>query len=299
MKKIMRKQGEQFMNENVESVINSIKNKYDELFSAEKKVADYILENPGKTIVMNISELAKKSETSEATVVRMCKHVGYQGYYQMRIILSHDLGKNKDTYNDNEKLNSSKKIFNFCAKRVTSLSNSIDMETLLNAAKLIKSSRMVYLVAAGNTSPIAVDLGFRLERCGIPCSYSMIAEHFLNHVNLGTSDDTVIAISRSGASKQVVQAMALAKKNNLHSIVISGERDTQLSENSDCVFHIVEKNEDIFGKTVPDSHLCELAINDAILYAVKYYDALTKEDYKEDENYTEDEIELLLSEYKL
>lgn len=286
--------------EKVNSVIESIKMKYDKLFSAEKKAADYILSNPGETIMMKISELARKSGTSEATVVRMCKHVGYQGYYQMRLLMSHDLGKHRASYEANEVLNSARRLFDFSAARIAALGESIDIETLIESARFLRMSRMVFVVAAGNTSPVATDLGFRLERCGIPCSYSMIPEHFLNHVNLGTKDDTIIAISRSGASKQVVQAMELARKNNMHSIVISGERHTQLSEYADCVLQIVDKQKKTGVGVEPDSHLCEMAVSDALLYIVRYFDTFMRstEEGKKSDNYADD-VELLLSEYKL
>lgn len=290
------------MAEKGNSVLEDIKMKYNELFSAEKRAADYILAHPGECIMMNISELAHKSGTSEATVVRMCKHAGYQGYYQMRLLMSHDLGKHRSSYDGNEMLNSARRLFDFSAARVAALRETIDIETLIRAAKLLRMSRMVYVVAAGNTSPVAMDLGFRLERYGIPCSYAMIPEHFLNHVSLATSDDTIIAISRSGASKQVVQAMELARKNKLHSIVISGESQTQLTEYADCVLQIVDKQKKSGVGIEPDSHLCEMAISDAILYIVRYFDALMQnaQDNKNAEKYSDsDDVELLLSEYKL
>lgn len=288
------------MAEKSNSVIENIRAKYDNLFSAEKRAADYILKHSGECIMMNISELAQRSGTSEATVVRMCKHVGYQGYYQMRLLMSHDLGKNQNSYDENEMLNSARRLFDFSATRIVALGESINIEMLVEVARLLRMSRMVYVVAAGNTTPIAMDLGFRLERCGIPCSYSMIPEHYLNHVSLGTKYDTIIAISRSGASKQVVQAMELAKKNNLHSIVISGECNSQLTEYADCVLQIVDKRKKKGGDIEPDSHLCEMAISDAILYAVRYFDAFMEstEDNKKAGSYSDD-VELLLSEYKL
>lgn len=289
------------MTEKSSSVIENIKMKHSELFSAEKKVADYIVSNSRDVIMMNISELAQKSGASEATVVRMCKHVGYQGYYQMRLLMSHDLGKNRDeSYDGNEMLDSAGRLFDFGASRVATLQETIDLDLLLKVARLLRMSRVVYVVAAGNTSPIAIDLGFRLERCGIPCSYSMIPEHFLNHVSLGTSDDTIIAISRSGASKQVVQAMELARKNHMHSIVISGEKSTQLTEFADCVLQVVDKQKDRQMRMEPDSHLCEMAVNDAIIYIVRYFDTFMEnaQNVKKTDIYGDD-VELLLSEYKL
>ncbi len=281
------------------SVLDRIKENYEELFSAEKRVAEFILENPQEMIMMNISELAQKSGSSEATVVRMCKHVGYQGYHQMRIVLSHDLGKTRGTYDDSEMLSTAQHLFDSSAARVAALGETINMEQLIDVAKLLKASRMVYIVAAGNTTPVASDLGFRLERYGIPCSYAILPEQFLNHVSHGTTEDTIIAISRSGDSKSVVQAMELARKKRMKSIVISGEKNTQMAESADCVLQITDKKK---KKTVTelDSHLLEFAVSDAILHVVRYYECYVKDMTRNEGCVNDgDDVELLLSEYKL
>lgn len=70
-----------------------ISNEYDNIFSTEKKVADFVMTNPHRAVEFNVSELAKASGVSDATVVRVCHHIGYTGYHQFRIALSRDLGK--------------------------------------------------------------------------------------------------------------------------------------------------------------------------------------------------------------
>lgn len=285
------------MMENGNSVLGEMKANYDNLSSAEKRAAEYILEHARDVVMMNISDLAQRSGSSEATIVRMCKHLGYQGYHQMRLLMSHDIGKSQSAREEDVQIRSAMHLFQESAKRVQMLAESIDMDTLLKAAQIIKTSRLVFVVAAGNTTPIANDLGFRLERYGIPCSYSVLPEQFLNHVSLGTKEDVIIAISRSGASRPVVQAMELAKKKAMRSIVISGEVKTQLSEDADCVLRIIDNKRDIMEL---DSHLVEMAVSDAIVSVIKHYDILTKAtEIREKPATYEDDVELLLSEYKL
>lgn len=287
------------MSEVSNSVIKQIRAKYKELFSAEKRVAEYILETPQALITMNISELARESGSSEATVVRMCKHVGYQGYHQMRLIMSHDLGKTQRTYDDGEILSTTQNLFSASAARVAALAERIDMELLVKTARILRSSRLVFVVAAGNTTPVANDLGFRLERCGIPCSYSVLPEQYLNHVGLGTSEDAIIAISRSGVSKPVVQAMNLARKNHMKTIVITAEKDTQLAEGADCILQIVDKKQKTTVAEL-DTHLLEFAVSDAILHVIRNFDRYVNESEAEKKRSDDmDDIELLLSEYKL
>ena len=95
----------------VKEVLDVIREKYEEIFSAEKRVADFVLQNPHKAVECNVSELAKISGVSDATVVRMCHHIGYKGYYQFRITLARDIGKKQ--YSDAENLQNTGAIERF------------------------------------------------------------------------------------------------------------------------------------------------------------------------------------------
>lgn len=281
---------------NKENTIDHMKKHYMELFPAEKKVADYILNHTEEVLMLNVSDLAGKSETSEATVVRTCKHLGYDGYYQMRILLSHDLGKN-GTHNEKKDLETSKKFFAYHAERVGYLAEHIATETLLNVSKILMNSRYIHIVGVGNTVPVVMDLGFRLERYGLPCTYSMIPEHFYNHIAMGSSQDSIVAISRTGASTAVIRAVEMARKNKMKIIVITGELNKHITEHADEVIHVVEINSNEEMAIKPDSHLLEMAVNDAILYSVKNYKHLS-EDVPE-KQIEKENIDALLSEFKL
>ena len=159
------------------------------------------------------------------------------------------------------------------------------------------TSRNNHIVGVGNTVPVVLDLGFRLQRQGVCCTYSMLPEHFYNHIILGSDQDSLIAISRSGSSTQVIRAIEMAHKKGMKIVVITGELNKQFIENADEIIHVVEKNNNEGMVIKPDSHILEFAVNDAILYSVKNYkrladDAARKQSDKEN-------IEILLSEFKL
>lgn len=73
------------------SVIENIKHNFEALFPAEKKTAQYILDHLEEVTLLNISQLAKKAHASEASIVRMAKYLGYNGFFQMRLLLSNDV----------------------------------------------------------------------------------------------------------------------------------------------------------------------------------------------------------------
>lgn len=245
------------------SVIENIKHNFEELFPAEKKTAQYILDHLEEVTLLNISQLAKKAHASEASIVRMAKHLGYNGFFQMRLLLSNDVAQKDSDMLNNAPLLTSEKIFSACANRIRSLSSFISTNDLLCAAKLICEARICHIIGAGNTIPIASDL--------------------------------VIAISRSGASTQVLKALSLAKKKEMKILVITADPNSQIMDFSDAILQINDTNEMHDQNVRADSHLLELAVNDALIYVIKNYPLFNSDDKLPTQI---NDVELLLSETK-
>lgn len=277
------------------SVIENIKHNFEELFPAEKKTAQYILDHLEEVTLLNISQLAKKAHASEASIVRMAKHLGYNGFFQMRLLLSNDVAQKDSDMLNNAPLLTSEKIFSACANRIRSLSSFISTNDLLCAAKLICEARMCHIIGAGNTIPIASDLGFRLQRNGQSCMYSSLPEQYFNNIALGDSSDLIIAISRSGASTQVLKALSLAKKKEMKILVITADPNSQIMDFSDAILQINDTNEMHDQNVRADSHLLELAVNDALIYVIKNYPLFNFDDKLPTQI---NDVELLLSETK-
>ena len=277
------------------SVIENIKHNFEELFPAEKKTAQYILDHLEEVTLLNISQLAKKAHASEASIVRMAKHLGYNGFFQMRLLLSNDVAQKDSDMLNNAPLLTSEKIFSACANRIRSLSSFISTNDLLCAAKLICEARICHIIGAGNTIPIASDLGFRLQRNGQSCMYSSLPEQYFNNIALGDSSDLVIAISRSGASTQVLKALSLAKKKEMKILVITADPNSQIMDFSDAILQINDTNEMHDQNVRADSHLLELAVNDALIYVIKNYPLFNFDDKLTTQI---NDVELLLSETK-
>ena len=277
------------------SVIENIKLNFEELFPAEKKTAQYILDHLEEVTLLNISQLAKKAHASEASIVRMAKHLGYNGFFQMRLLLSNDVAQKDSDMLNNAPLLTSEKIFSACANRIRSLSSFISTNDLLCAAKLICEARICHIIGAGNTIPIASDLGFRLQRNGQSCMYSSLPEQYFNNIALGDSSDLVIAISRSGASTQVLKALSLAKKKEMKILVITADPNSQIMDFSDAILQINDTNEMHDQNVRADSHLLELAVNDALIYVIKNYPLFNFDDKLPTQI---NDVELLLSETK-
>lgn len=275
------------------TVIDTIKEQYDNIFNAEKKVADFILNSPEQAVNANVSELASFSGVSDATVIRFCKHIGYQGYYQLRINLSRDIGRKQvpQISLEGNPENAVMEKIQSMASYFLAVGKQINPQNLLECVNAIKECNQVHIVAVGNTSPLSQYMGFRLGRLGIKCTYNVLPEYFMNHVNLADEDDMVIAISQSGLSRQVVQAMELAKDKGLRTIAITAYKNSPVSNAADLLLLTSIEDGSTFDYYKSYSHFYETAVIDILLHFLTNEEKIISS--------SADVPEMLLSETKL
>ena len=74
-----------------QSVMGIICSDYKQFFDAEKKIADYIMENKKNVVDMTVAELAQASDTSDATVSRFCRRCGFKGFQSLKMALAKEV----------------------------------------------------------------------------------------------------------------------------------------------------------------------------------------------------------------
>ena len=205
------------------TVWENIKNNYSTLFEAEAKVADFILNNPGQALEANVSETAELSGVSDATVVRFCKRIGYDGFYQLKLQLSHDMGKNGAISEGKEGIahNSAKERILAITNNIVTISRHIDTEVLKKCAEAIDKSSTVFVIGNGYAKILACDIIYRLTRMGVRCSGGGYSETDFENLYMGQENDVAIFISRSGEDKKTYKEMQFATNKKMVTISLT------------------------------------------------------------------------------
>lgn len=235
----------------MESVLDDITVLYDQLFDAEKKIAKYILNNPKEVVDMTVSELAETSDVSIASVSRFCRKVGLKGFAQLKISLAQEL---VDTHKSGEVSNEislediPQSLQNILANKITELKqtvNLINTDEFKEVLECIKDASRVQVVAVGNTIPVAIDAAFKFNELGIPTTAGTIWETQLSYSFTLGKGDVLIAISNSGESDKVLEAVKIANKNGAKTLGITNSAHSAIGE--EVQYHITTaKREKLF-----------------------------------------------------
>lgn len=233
--------GENQMNQS-QSVLDCITVLYDQLFDAEKKIAKFILNNPKKIVDMTVSELAEISDVSIASVSRFCRKVGLKGFAQLKISLAQELvdtHKSGEISNDISVDNIPQSLQNILANKITELKqtvNLINTDEFREILEGIRDSSRVQVIAVGNTIPVAIDAAFKFNELGIPTTAGTIWETQLSYSFTLGKGDVLIAISNSGESDKVLEAVKIANHNKAMTIGITNSPHSAIGE--EVQYHI-------------------------------------------------------------
>lgn len=233
--------GENQMNQS-QSVLDCITVLYDQLFDAEKKIAKFILNNPKKVVDMTVSELAEISDVSIASVSRFCRKVGLKGFAQLKISLAQELvdtHKSGEISNDISVDNIPQSLQNILANKITELKqtvNLINTDEFREILEGIRDASRVQVIAVGNTIPVAIDAAFKFNELGIPTTAGTIWETQLSYSFTLGMGDVLIAISNSGESDKVLEAVKIANNNKAMTIGITNSPHSAIGE--EVQYHI-------------------------------------------------------------
>ena len=251
----------------MESIIHKIRSAYDDMGRSEKRIADYILENTPKIVELSISELASYCGSGDATVVRFARRLGFNGYQALKLGIAAEISSSSSIDSTIEKNDSCYEIF---IKRINSISVSLhntesvlDTKQMDKAAKCIMNARRIIIFGLGNSAAIAMDAAHKFLRLGLDaqaCCDNHMQAIISSHVDKNT---VAIGISHSGASRDIVEALEIAKSKNATTICITNYGNSPILSVSDI--HLFTQSEETKTSILAmSSRIAQLAIFDAI-----------------------------------
>lgn len=213
---------------------------YEQFFDAEKRIADYIMENKKSVVDMTVAQLAKASGTSDATVSRFCRRCGFKGFQSLKIDLAKEVAEEErdslQVSNEIDRRNLAQSLQNILANKtaeMTATMGMLDTDNLEAILSALENARIIQFAAVGNTIPVAMDGAFKFNQLGLRSVSGSIWEAQAAHAyNLGP-EDAVVVISNSGTSKRLLALVRGAKENGAKIIVITNNESSPLARISD------------------------------------------------------------------
>ena len=251
-----------------------IKAIFNDFTPVEQKVAEFILENPSKVPAMSIKELAVASKSSDASVMRFCKALGFSGYRSFIVGLTLAIADNEEDtglYTDIRPGDSVKSvvrnIFRNERQALTDTENILKTTEVEKAVAILGSSEAVHFFGIGASGLVCLDAVQKFRRIGVS-SYAHTDFHDqLTSAALLGSKDACVLFTYSGKTKEIQLILKLLKTQNCKIIAVTQLRKTNLLKGADVYLNVLTR-EVTMRSGATSSRIAMLSIVDILLSCV-------------------------------
>lgn len=212
----------------------------------ERKAAEYILRNSAECAKLSVHELAKCCGCSSATIIRLCKRLGYEGYAELRLQIR-DLAANfaKDNLSisaqDNPQSMKNKSL-QFTQSNISETVKQLNDKDLDRASRILAKANRILFCAMGSACGVALAATNHFLSAGKDATF--ISDDLLqlrSVAHLG-SNDVVIGVNYDGYSKAVADTLMLAQKVGATSVLITSFSDSLCAKYADIVLSTPLRN---------------------------------------------------------
>lgn len=217
-----------------------IQSVYDVLKSAERKAVDFLLRAPERVGGMTIVEFAHEAGCSEATVVRVAKRLGYEGYPELRRDFARVTEEVPDYHY--ESIADGDAPFTVLSKVVQStigaLQDSLEIiegNEYERAVEAIVSADKMLFCGLGDAGVVATEAHYRFTRFGVAAYTAVDPDMQLMYASQLGEGDVIVAVSHSGRSRPILQAVEQARAAGATVIAITNYPMAALAKAADIV----------------------------------------------------------------
>ncbi|MDQ0254152.1 DNA-binding MurR/RpiR family transcriptional regulator [Evansella vedderi] len=242
------------------------------LRASELKIVEFIKENREEIIHLSITEVAERSNTSESSVVRLCKRLGYKGFQDLKIHLAKEVMtpekviSNDDIEKEDNITTIKQKIFQ---SNIQVLYDSLEVlkeEELEKAVNALLNANLIEIYGTGASGVVTKDAQHKLLKLGVKVitySDSILQTMSASLLNKG---DVVLGISHTGSNRDVLNAMKLAKETGATLICITNASKSPMTKISDIILHTAAK--ETLYRTDAVSRIAQLTTIDILVAAI-------------------------------
>lgn len=204
----------------------------------DKKVAQVILDEPEEVIHMTVVELAGRAGTAESTTIRCCRKLGYSGFQDLKIRLARELSLEKPpsipTLSTGQTPHDVlRAIVSFNRQLLDDVNITIESGIFNEAAEALLEADNVLLTGFGFSYFVCLDAQDRLSSIGINARAPEAPNMKLLQAHRLKEGDVLICVSHTGATKEILRYVDIAKNHGAHSIGVTSSPRSKLARVSD------------------------------------------------------------------
>ena len=271
------------MNDDATKLLPTLRSAYPGLTKSEKAIALYISEHRDSIMEQSISTIAGATSSAEITVSRFCKKLGFQGLQSLKVALAAEVHSPAVAYQSIQPEDSVRdiagKMFQNIMDGLQDTLKILDFQAVEKAAKTMMAAcckavsegqrkfRRIAIYGFGNSATVCRDMETRFLRFGMVVQAYADSHMQVTSASLLNHRDLAIAISHTGASRDLLETVHVAQSRGAKILAITSYAQSPLAKTADIAL-IGMGREIHYESEAVASRLVHMAIADLLYMAI-------------------------------
>lgn len=245
---------------------------YRALPDAEQQVARFVEASPVETIRLPVKRLAERIGVSEASIIRFCRSIGYQGLRDLKLALAAESAApfqliNEEIQPTDSVLAVAQKVLRSDMQAITDAIAMLDERALERAVDAILHASRIECYGIGSSMPVALDAYYRFSRIGLPAA--ILTDPHMQAVSAAQLPESAVAfaVSHTGRTIETMNALRLARASGATCILLTSYSQTPLGRLADIEL-VTGARETAFRTEAVASRIAHLSVIDALYVAI-------------------------------
>lgn len=253
--------------------LNRLRSILPQLPPSEKKVAQFILEQPEKLLHATASEISQMAGSSSAAVIRLCKSMGVKGFQELKVRVAGDLVKVPEAgYRDIESGETldgiTQKTLSNGIQSLTDTAELMDYGQMEAAVEALAGAKTVHCFGIGASSLIAMDAQQKLLRIHKNATAFTDTHLVASLIANAEADDVLLGISFSGETQEVARLLSLAQKRGVKTISLTRYGSSTAASLADINLFTSASSEAPLRSAATASRFAQLFVIDVLFMGV-------------------------------
>lgn len=220
-----------------QNIFTKLQSEYGFLTRVEKQIADVLLRDPRQFMGLSMTQLSQQTGVSQGSITNFSKKFSPGGYGELKLQVASCLSTQEESAAVVEQCDNMRDAMNgvmndsMVSFRNTQARN--DEAVLQTVARRILDAKKVDIYGVAQSGISAQVFCYQLIQLGLPATF--LSDMLMSAVSASMldSDDLVIAISASGRTKEILDAVQIAKENGVPVVCLTSHRSSPLAKLAD------------------------------------------------------------------
>jgi len=207
-------------------MLKRIRDQLPDLSVSERKVGALVLENPYTVMRATVADIAAWAEVSQPTVIRFTRSMGCSGLSDFKLRLANSPASgvpyvHQSVRPEDPVVEIIPKIFESTHSALAKCCREVDPSQVEQAIALLALAHRIEFYGLGNSGIVATDAQHKFFRFSIPAVAYSDSSIQARAATMLSPGDVVVAISNSGRSIELLEAVQIARAAGASVIAIT------------------------------------------------------------------------------